>query len=64
MKKTITFFKNFKNKLYLKLIEILLETENHKFPKKIKDDWKENFVFFEELEFSEKILFVFFGSIL
>lgn len=63
MKKTIIFFKNFKNKLYLKLIEILLDAENHKFPKKIKDDWQENFGFFEELEFSEKILFVFFSII-
>lgn len=36
MKKIITFFKNSKNKLYLKLIEILLDAENYKFPKKIK----------------------------
>lgn len=63
MKKIITFFKNSKNKLYLKLIEILLEAENHEFPKKIKNDWEENFGFFEELEFSEKILFVFFAVI-
>ena len=63
MEKIITFFKNFKNKLYLKLIEILLDAENHKFPKKIKNDWKENFWFFEELQFSEKILFVFFAVI-
>ena len=63
MKTIITFFKNSKNKLYLKLIEILLEAENHKFPKKIKNDWKENFWFFKELQFSEKILFVFFAVI-
>ena len=63
MKKIITFFKNSKNKLYLKLIEILLESEKPQLPKKIKNDWKENFWFFEELEFSEKILFVFFAVI-
>ena len=63
MKKIITFFKNSKNKLYLKLIEILLESEKPQLSKKIKNDWKENFWFFEELQFSEKILFVFFSII-
>ena len=38
MKKIITFFKNSKNKLYLKLIEILLESEKPQLPKKIKND--------------------------
>ena len=41
MKKLISFLKNIKDKVYIKLIEILLESESRKMPKKLEEDLKE-----------------------
>lgn len=56
MKKIITFFKDSKNKLYLKLIEILLEAEKPHLPKNLTDNLDNFFELFDELKFFEKIL--------
>ena len=53
MKKIIFLFKNLKDKLYNKLIEILLEAEGKKMPKKLEKDFKElkeQFSFFNDLK--------------
>lgn len=55
MKKFIYFFKNLKNKFYLKLIDILLEAEKPQLPKDLKDNLNNFFELFDELKFSEKI---------
>ena len=38
MKKIFYFFKNFKNKFYLKLIDILLEAEKPQLPKELRNN--------------------------
>ena len=61
MKKLISFLKNIKDKVYIKLIEILLESESRKMPKKLEEDLKElkeQFSFFSDLNFSQKVLIV------
>lgn len=58
MKKLITFFKSLKDKLYLKLIEILLDAEQKKFPKNLKkelNELKEQFSFFHDLKPMQKV---------
>ena len=54
--KLIYFFKNLKNKLYLKLVDLLLEAERPKFPKELRNNLDIFFELFDELKFSEKIL--------
>lgn len=56
MKKTITFFKNFKNKLNIKLMEILLEAEKPKIPKELINNLENFFELFDELKWFEKIV--------
>lgn len=56
MKKIFYFFKNLKNKFYLKLIDILLEAEKPQLPKDLKDNLDDFFKLFDELKFFEKIL--------
>lgn len=66
MKKIIIFWKNLKDKLYNKLIQILLESEGKKMPKKLEKDLeelKEQFSFFNDLNFPQKILTIFVGII-
>lgn len=66
MKKLINFFKNLRDKFYIKLIEILLEAEGKKMPKKLEKDLeelKEQFSFFNDLNFPQKILTIFVGII-
>ena len=70
MKKLINFFKNLRDKFYIKLIEILLESEGKKMPKKLEKDLeelKEQFSFFNYLNKMQKICtifgFIFFLSI-
>ena len=70
MKKLINFFKNLRDKFYIKLIEILLESEGKKMPKKLEKDLeelKEQFSFFNDLNKMQKICtifgFIFFLSI-
>lgn len=58
MKKFIYFFKNLKNKLYLKLIEVLLEAEKPHLPKELKDNLENFFELFSELKLSEKIIVI------
>ena len=61
MKKIIVFFKNLRDKLYIKLVEILLEAEGKKIPKNLKkdlDELKEQFSFFSDLNFSQKVLII------
>ena len=61
MKKIIIFFKNLRDKFYIKLIEILLEAEGKKMPKKLEKDLeelKEQFNFFSDLNFSQKVLII------
>ena len=58
MKKTISFFKNLKNTLYIKLIEILLEAEKPQLPKELRDNISNFFELFDELKNSEKILVI------
>ena len=55
MKKIFYFLKNFKNKLNIKLIEILLEAEKPQLPKDLKDNLNNFFELFDELKFFEKI---------
>jgi len=56
MKRIFSFFKQIKNKLNIKLIEILLEAEKPQLPKDLKDNLDIFFELFDELKFSEKIL--------
>ena len=58
MKKFIYFFKNSKNKFYLKLIEVLLEAEKPHLPKELKDNLENFFELFSELKLSEKIIVI------
>ena len=66
MKKLIIFFKNLKDKIYIKLIEILLESESKKMPKKLEEDLedlKEQFSFFSSLNLMQKVCMIFGGII-
>ena len=61
MKKLINFFKNLRDKFYIKLIEILLDAEGKKIPKNLKrdlDELMEQFSFFSDLNFSQKVLII------
>ena len=52
MKKLISFLKKLKDKVYIKLIEILVESESRKMPKKLEEDFRElkgQFSFFNDL---------------
>ena len=55
MKRIFSFFKQIKNKLNIKLIEILLEAEKPQLPKDVKDNLHHFFELFDELKFFEKI---------
>lgn len=55
MKRIFSFFKQIKNKLNIKLIEILLEAEKPQLPKDLKDNLNNFFELFDELKFFEKI---------
>ena len=55
MKRIFSFFKQIKNKLNIKLIEILLEAEKPQLPKDLKDNLNTFFELFDELKFFEKI---------
>ncbi len=63
--KLIYFFKNLKNKLYLKLVDLLLEAEKPKLPKELRNTIADFFELFDELKLSEKIVvgIIFFLSI-
>ena len=56
MKRIFSFFKQIKNKLNIKLIEVLLEAEKPQLPKDLKDNLNNFFELFDELKFFEKIL--------
>lgn len=67
MKKLISFLKNIKDKVYIKLIEILLESESRKMPKKLEEDLedlKEQFSFYNDLNQMQKICMIFGGIII
>lgn len=67
MKKIIVFLKNLRDKLYIKLIEILLEAEGKKMPKKLEKDLeelKEQFSFFNDLNPMQKVCMIFGGIII
>ena len=67
MKKFIIFFKNLKYKLYNKLIEILVDAEMKKMPKKLEEDFrelKEQFSFFNVLNPMQKVCMIFGGIII
>ena len=55
MKRIFSFFKQIKNKLNIKLIEILLEAEKPQLPKDLKVNLNNFFELFDELKFFEKI---------
>ena len=55
MKRIFSFIKQIKNKLNIKLIEILLEAEKPQLPKDLKDNLNNFFELFDELKFFEKI---------
>ena len=55
MKRIFSFFKQIKNKLNIKLIEILLEAEKPQLPKDLKDNLNNFFELFDELKCFEKI---------
>ena len=66
MEKLISFLKNIKDKVYIKLIEILLESESRKMPKKLEEDLeelKEQFSFFSSLNLMKKVCMIFGGII-
>ena len=66
MEKLISFLKNIKDKVYIKLIEILLESESRKMPKKLEEDLeelKEQFSFFSSLNLMQKVCMIFGGII-
>lgn len=54
--KLIYFFKNLKNKLYLKLVDLLLEAEKPKLPKELRNNITDFLELFDELKLSEKIV--------
>lgn len=56
MKKIFYFFKNLKNKLNIKLMEILLEAEKTKLPKEVINNLEDFFELFDELKWFEKIV--------
>lgn len=56
MKRIFSFLKQIKNKLNIKLIDILLEAEKPQLPKDLKDNLDDFFKLFDELKFFEKIL--------
>ena len=67
MKKLISFLKNSKDKVYIKLIEILVESKNRRMPKKLEEDFrelKEQFSFYNDLNQMQKICMIFGGIII
>ena len=67
MKKLISFLKNLKDKVYIKLIEILVESKNRRMPKKLEEDFrelKEQCSFYNDLNRMQKICMIFGGIIL
>ena len=67
MKKLISFFRNLKDKVYIKLIELLVESKNRRIPKKLEEDFielKEQFSFYNDLNQMQKIGIIFAGIIL
>ena len=67
MKKMIIFLKNLKDKVYIKLIEILVESESRKMPKKLEEDFrelKEQFSFFNDLSQIQKVCMILLGIII
>ena len=52
----IYFFKKLKNKLNIKLMEILLEAEKTKLPKEVINNLEDFFELFDELKWFEKIV--------
>ena len=56
MEKFFYFLKNLKNKLNIKLMEILLEAEKTKFPKEVINNLEDFFELFDELKWFEKIV--------
>lgn len=67
MKKLISFLKKVKDKVYIKLIEILVDAEMKKMPKKLEEDFrelKEQFSFFNDLNPMQKVCMIFGGIII
>lgn len=67
MKKLISFLKKVKDKVYIKLIEILVESESRRMPKKLEEDFrelKEQFSFFNDLTPMQKVCMIFGGIII
>lgn len=67
MKKMIIFLKNLRDKFYIKLIEILVESESRKMPKKLEEDFKElkgQFSFFNDLSQIQKVCMILLGIII
>ena len=67
MKKLISFFRNLKDKVYIRLIEILVESESRRMPKKLEEEFrelKEQFSFYNDLNQMQKICMIFGGIIL
>ena len=67
MKKMIIFLKNLRDKFYIKLIEILVESESRRMPKKLEEDFielKEQFSFFNDLNQMQKICMILVGIII
>ena len=67
MKKMIIFLKNLRDKFYIKLIEILVESESRRMPKKLEEDFrelKEQFSFYNDLNQMQKICMIFGGIII
>ena len=67
MKKMIIFLKNLRDKFYIKLIEILVESESKRIPKKLEEDFrelKEQFCFYNDLNQIQKICMILGGIII
>lgn len=67
MKKMIIFLKNLRDKVYIKLIEILVESESRRMPKKLEENFrelKEQFSFYNDLNHMQKICMILVGIIL
>lgn len=67
MKKMISFLKKLKDKGYIKLIEILVESESRRMPKKLEEDFrelKEQFSFYNDLSQIQKVCMILGGIIL
>ena len=58
MKRIFSFLKQIKNKLNIKLIDILLESEKPKMPKELRNNIEDFFELFNELKSSEKIIVI------